>query len=556
MTFTLFLLAVMWCTSFLMTKHYVVRPLAMLIEPATAISEGNLENQVISHLEKIISQDEIGAFAGVFHGIMTYFRNIADMASRISQGHLLQNMRPLSEKDVLGNALQHMTTYLAAMGNTSDQIAEGDFRKRVVPRSFRDQIGIAFVQMQEGLITLISRIRSESEGLNEISSQVLETSARNVEALEHIGYMAETTSAAMRQMNASVKGIRLNMEELSTVVEHTNSSIGQMSSSVRHVAGHSRILSQCADKTIATVLNIVNSLGNIAEQAERSKTLSETTHHDATFGRDAVGHVIRSISSISEVTDQISEIILRLQHRSQEIGTILDVINEVAEQTSLLALNASIIAAQAGVHGRGFAVVADEIKELATRVGTSTQEISRIVGAVQRDSTEAADMIQQGQQKVEHGVVIAHQAGSALKKIGESARNSSQVVTEIAGVVHKQTTTYTDIAKSLQDVSMMIAKITRITREQEQNSSGLLNVAENMQNLGIQVLRATQEQQQSTDYVSNSMDMVLSLVSENSQTGQKLAESAKELTHKSNTLKQQVELFLLPDESSSSEAYY
>jgi methyl-accepting chemotaxis protein len=274
--------------------------------------------------------------------------------------------------------------------------------------------------------------------------------------------------------------------------------------------------------------------------------LAETTAQDAVSGQESVKQMMSRMTAISEVTENISQIISHLESRSLEIDTILDVINEVADQTSLLALNASIIAAQAGVHGRGFAVVADEIKELATRVGTSTKEIAEIIKSVQRDSSDAVSAIRQGQREVESGVMVAREAGEALKKIGQSAENSSGVAAEIAVLVRQQTTTNTQVAESIQDVTSMVNEITRATQEQEKNSSQLFNVVENMQTLAAQVMKATQEQQQSTLRVTEFMEEVIISVNENVPTVRELARSANELATQAGVLKQQVERFILP----------
>ncbi len=548
---TVILVVAISLTSFFMTKRYIVRPLSRLVELAKCISEGKLDMSAVSSIEKMEFQDEIGSLASAFQGMIAYLQDIFNVAMHISYGNLSREISPLSEKDELGSAFQDMTEYLMTMGGLADEISAGDLRGRIVPRSYRDQLGVAFIQMQEGLISLISQIRVESDALTTLSSQVLKIAAKNTETLEHVGYIAETTSIAMEQLSVCAREIRVNMEHLNSSAEQTNGTIEQTVSSMKDVAEHSRNLSQFADETLATVLNIVNSLEKIAHQAERSKKFSETTTTDAASGRESVEQVISSMRAISEVTEHISGIILRLQHRSQEIDTILDVINEVAEQTSLLALNASIIAAQAGVHGRGFAVVADEIKDLATRVGTSTQKIAQIIRAVQCDSSDAVHAIKEEQQKVENGVMVAHQARAALQKIRESAGNSLEVATEIATVVRQQTSTHTDIARSIQNVSRMIADITRATQQEEQNSSELFKAAKNMNVLGGQVLTATQEQQRSTDYVADSMEQVLSSVLENSQTVQQLAKSASELALKADMLRQQMKQFILPSHDAS-----
>lgn len=537
------ILGIAWFSTRLMTK-----PLVHLSQCAAQLAEGDIECDVWN----INSHDEIGTLSRAFRGLMTYFREMARAVTEISRGNLELDVKTRSRKDVLGNGFQQMIVYLKDMGNLATHVAHGDLRSQISLRTQADQLGNAFVHMQQGLIALIAEIRSGADYIASISKQVLNTSSNNADALEHIGNAAEVTSSAMRQVNSSAEEMRMSTEHLSSSIEETSASISQMISSIKHVAENSRKLSAFTDETRTTMGNMVDSLETVADQAEHSKMLAETTTQDAVSGQDSVEQMINRMATISEVTMDISDIVSRLKNRSQEIDTILDVINEVADQTSLLALNASIIAAQAGVHGRGFAVVADEIKELATRVGTSTKEIAKIVESVQRDSSDAVNALEQGQQEVEHGVAVAHKAGEALQKIGQSAKNSSNVAAEIAVLVREQTTASTGVAESIRDVTNMINEITRATQEQEKNSSQLFIVVEKMQTLAAQVMRATQEQQQSTLHVTDFMEDVISLVNENTPIVKQLAQSANELAAQSDLLKKQVERFVLPEHEASS----
>jgi methyl-accepting chemotaxis protein len=523
--------------------RWMTKPLENLSQCAAQLAEGDIECDVLD----IKSRDEIGTLSRAFRNLITYFQEMARTVTEISRGNLELEVNAKSKKDMLGNGFQRMIVYLKDMGEFATHAAQGDLRSQITLRSQTDQLGNAFIHMQEGLIALISEIRSGSDHIASISSQVLSTSSKNSEALAHIGNAAEVTSSAMREVSSSAEEVRMNTEHLGSSVEETSASISQMISSIKHVAENSRKLSGFADDTRVTMTNIVNSLEKVADQAEHSQMLAETTTHDAVSGQKSVEQMITRITAISEVTKDISKIVSHLEERSMEIGTILDVINEVAEQTSLLSLNASIIAAQAGVHGRGFAVVADEIKELASRVGTSTKEISKIIESVQRDSSNAVSTLAKGQREVEDGVAIAHKAGEALKKIGQSAENSSDVAAEIAVLVREQTNASTHVAESIQDVTNMINEITRATQEQEKNSSQLFNIVEKMQALATQVARATQEQQQSTLHVTEFMEDVIKLVNENSPTVSELAQSANELAAQADVLKKQVERFVLPE---------
>jgi len=525
-----------------LSMRWMIRPLLYLSRIADQLADGDIECNIVD----IRAHDEIGMLSRAFRKLIMYFQEMARTVTEISQGNLELEVKARSKEDVLGNGFQQMIVYLKEMGKFATHAARGDLRSQITLRSQTDQLGNAFVHMKEGLIALIAEIRSGADHIASISAQVLSTSSKNAETLEQIGNTAEVTSSAMQEVSSSAEEVRMNTEHLSSSVEETTASISQMISSIRHVAENSRKLSGFADDTRTTMTNMVNSLETVVNQAELSKMLAETTAQDAVSGQESVKQMMSRMTAISEVTENISQIISHLESRSLEIGTILDVINEVADQTSLLALNASIIAAQAGVHGRGFAVVADEIKELATRVGTSTKEIAEIIKSVQRDSSDAVSAIGQGQREVESGVMVAREAGEALKKIGQSAENSSGVAAEIAVLVRQQTTTNSQVVESIQDVTNMVNEITRATQEQEKNSSQLFSMVENMQALAAQVMRATQEQQQSTLRVTEFMEEVIISVNENVPTVKELARSANELATQADVLKQQVERFILP----------
>ena len=530
--------------------HIMTRPLVELSAAAAQLADGDLA----CHIRRLNSRDEIGKLSNAFIQLLTYFQSMAQIATEISHGHLDLDVHPRSKHDIFGNRFQQMIAYLKEIGKTAASVAQGDLRQHVALRSDQDQLGKTFLEMQDGLIALILEIRAGADYISSMSTQVLGTSSKNIDALGHIGNAAEVTSAAMREMSSSADEVRISTERLRSSVDTTSTSIHEMNLSVKHIAENSRKLSNFAQNTAQTISTIVNSLQTVAGQAEHSQTLAETTTRDALSGQQAIEQMREKMTAISQVTQNLSTIIRQLEKRSSEIGTILDVINEVADQTSLLALNASIIAAQAGTHGRGFAVVADQIKELANRVGTSTKEIAKIVAGVQRDSSEAANAIARGQQEVERGVVATREASAVLDEIAASAGNSSHVAAEIAVLVREQTVASTHMADSMKDVANMVTEITHATQEQERNSSQLLGTVENMQDLAKQVLRAMEEQQHSSQHVTQFMEDVLKLVEQNIPTVKQLAATADALTVQADKLTHHVERFTLPERSPQTRA--
>jgi hypothetical protein len=160
------------------------------------------------------------------------------------------------------------------------------------------------------------------------------------------------------------------------------------------------------------------------------------------------------------------------------------VIDGVANETSLLALNAAIIAAQAGEHGRGFSVVAGEIRELATRVSTSTAEITNLIRSVQDESTNAVGAIERGTSSVAKGVELSEQAGRSLIEITRVARSNKKLVEGIVQSVREQTKAATHVVGVIEEVSSQAERIRAAAREQQQGNDLVLEQASAMKDDG------------------------------------------------------------------------
>ena len=325
-----------------------------------------------------------------------------------------------------------------------------------------------------------------------------------------------------------------------------------MGMSISRVANHSKKLSQFTDNATTTMTRVTASLDRVAAQAKQSRALSETTMQDAAVGHDSVAQMIVSTSAMAQTTEHISQVMRRLGTHSGEISSIVDVINEVAEQTALLALNASIIASQAGSHGKGFSIVADEIKELAVRVRASTKEITKIIKGVQQEVGVAAKAIQQAQEEMRRGVVLAEKADVALQKIQESAGNSAKFAIEIDTLVDEQARAQTRMISEISEVSGMTQQIDAAIVEQQTRTTDLAVIMASLQDLESHVADEIKAQQDKTYQVTVSMERVLSLVYDHSLTIHELVASANELTCQAAELKGHVETFQLPGEETLS----
>jgi methyl-accepting chemotaxis protein len=197
-----------------------------------------------------------------------------------------------------------------------------------------------------------------------------------------------------------------------------------------------------------------------------------------------------------------------LQKNVGQIGQILEAIEDIASRTNLLALNAAIIAAQAGEQGLGFSVVADEIRDLAERTRGSTKEIGAIVKAVQRGSRDAVAKVHEGVERVRDNARLADNAASSLAKIVESSNRSYEMAIKIAQALGDQAAASQHLHQATSKMSEHIDEINRSTREQARGTRLLATEAERVREIAAQVKNATDEQSQTGRGITSGLEKI------------------------------------------------
>ncbi|HEY3347710.1 MAG TPA: methyl-accepting chemotaxis protein, partial [Nitrospirota bacterium] len=241
-------------------------------------------------------------------------------------------------------------------------------------------------------------------------------------SVDSLNINAADSSATVTEMAAQVDVVADSTIDLSGHVEDATSSITEMSLSIKEVAENVSVLADLASQTAGAINKIEISIKGVEEKAKESASLSQKVSEEAaSLGNEAMARTIEGMERIRETVDEASGVIERLGTKSKEVGRIVKVIDEVTNQTSLLALNAAILAAQAGEHGKGFAVVANEIKELAERTSSSTGEIVKLITAVQKEAEVAVDSMRLGRERVIEGAQLAYGAADALTGMLESS---------------------------------------------------------------------------------------------------------------------------------------
>jgi len=261
----------------------------------------------------------------------------------------------------------------------------------------------------------------------------------------------------------SVHSLTSSATQLSSIAEEMSRTAESSSSRANSVATASEEMSQ-------TVVDVAKNTASIAESAKRAV---DTAQH----GNSIVEKSVSEVREIDETVNESAKFVKSLGERSAHIGEIVSVINDIADQTNLLALNAAIEAARAGEQGRGFAVVADEVRKLAERTAQATSEIEDMIKAIQNEVTKAVDIMDSATTKVQSGVELTTQAGDALKAIVKSSDELQLMVQQIASATEEMSATSEQISKEIVDIANASRDTTASSQETAQAAVGLSRIA-------------------------------------------------------------------------------
>ncbi|MFZ0468953.1 MAG: methyl-accepting chemotaxis protein [Thiogranum sp.] len=317
-----------------------------------------------------------------------------------------------------------------------------------------DQLGQAVGRFAAGDLTFQPKSDSRDE-LGEITTQM--------------SLMIEKMNALVSQVISATGQVSSSAEQTAATMSQSNTGIQQQSSEIDQVA-------TAIEEMSATVQEVARNAAAAADAADRANTASSN-------GNSVVSGVGASIQSLSKEVNQATTIIRELESESDNIGTVIDVIRGIAEQTNLLALNAAIEAARAGEQGRGFAVVADEVRTLASRTQQSTEEIHAMIDRLQQGARNAVNAMQAGQEKSEDSVSKSEEARTALQSIETAVGEINDMNVQIASAAEEQSAVAEEINRNV----VAIRDISRQTTEGVQQTAGssqnLLQVARQLQSL-------------------------------------------------------------------------
>jgi methyl-accepting chemotaxis protein/ABC-type transport system substrate-binding protein len=360
--------------------------------------------------------------------------------------------------------------------------------------------------------------RSATEQLTSTESTTasvtqIDQSINNVRrSMEELSANAEETSTSILEMSASIEEVSRIADTLAEFVEQTSSAIEEMIASINEVAANTESFSSFATQTASSMVEMNATTEEIRNSARQSTELARYVKDAANEGRSAVEGTVDGMRKIQVAVDEAKGALGELAERSQEIGDIVRVIDDIAGQTNLLALNAAIIAAQAGERGRGFAVVADEIRDLSERTSVSTEEIRTLIQNVQKGVGRAADQMTVGAERVADGVGLTARAAQVLDKILELTDRSTNSISEIARATEEQARGSAAATSAIEEVTKMVQTTAAATQQQSQTSRKIGEQAAMVRDYTKHLKRAMGEQETGSRAISRAMENIMGLV--------------------------------------------
>ena len=361
---------------------------------------------------------------------------------------------------------------------------------------FADQVSSSMMR-----INLLDAVESLTQQLQHTFDEFLKYRDEHAELITSLRLATSSTTSATADISGGAGVIRES-------VNSTRSAVGQISVSIDQVSNNLKALNEFMESSIASMTEIQYTVSAVEESSARSHAMSETVKERAEHGVETVKQVLDGMRGIVSAVEQAEGTINDLSLKGEEVGTITSVVTALTQKTSLLALNAAIIAAQAGEHGRSFAVVADEVRSLAQEAASSTDQINQIIEEIQRYTKDTVDHIRCTHQLVKVGMEQGEEMSDVLSQILGSSQQAMEMAHDIRKSTQEISQSVIGVSNSVEELGEMSAQVSRASREEANGAKSIVSAVEEVQTMSDDMVKATSRQADNTRQIENSVDRV------------------------------------------------
>ena len=434
------------------------------------------------------------------------------------------------------NAIQRTSVSLADncatwLADALRAVADGDLSVKVTPvtppieRHSKDELGQLAATtnaLRNKIVACMTAYEEGRSGLQQIVTEVRTAAGTVAHTSQQLGAASGQTSAAVQQVTQAIQNVASGAQETSRSAQTSSDAVEQLAQVIDSVARGAQEQARQIQIASETTAQMAVRIDRVAGNAQAVAQVSLRTRESAESGARAVRETVDGMQEIRSVVSEAAGKVEELGRLGEKIGAVIETIDDIAEQTNLLALNAAIEAARAGEHGRGFAVVADEVRKLAERSQRETKAIADLIREVQSGTQDAVAAMEVGSVKVEQGTVRADRAGGSLAEILTAIEATVERVSGIATSAQEMATGAQSVVDTMSSISAVVEESSAATEEMAAQAGQVTGAIQS-------IAAVSEENSAATEEVSASAEEMSAQVEEISAQAEELAATADQL---------------------------